>query len=340
MSSTVLDPLPVGSIDRFGLSVATATRDGTARKGTVYEPARFAAGVPVHFHPLGGSNFLGLYDGYWSAGTPSTTAAGRYTAKTAVARPAAIVVNAATGQLSVPSSLATFTLPISNYSSLRLNSAASSTNFVMTLCTGDSRAVLTHWNVTRDAHLERLGEYVIPDIVADGQTVRFDRGVYFDQPWIYVWGAGLTDHRIYTARQYLSKLGQPWLYQTDSGWSLTGATPSTTVTTLGPMSTVLWRKVTLITTVATSGSNKVGQIWSTASASDPWIKRAEVVIDTTAAWTGNGLMLQPQVAVNPAIVDPAAIGSIPLLRTAHLGSAGNESLVVSWDLYAVPLSMA
>lgn len=336
MGSTVLDPLPAGSIDRFGLSVATATRSGIARVGTVYDPVRFAAGVPVHFHPLGGPNFLGLFDGYWIAATPSTSTPGHYSAKTVVARPAAVIVNAATGQLSVPPGLSSFTLPVSAYTSLRLNSAASSTNFVMTLCTGDSRAVLSHWNVTPDGQLERRGEYVIPDIVADAQTVRFDRGVYFDRPWIYLWGAGLTDRRIYTARQYQSKLGAPWLYQTDTGWSATGATPSTTVTTLGPMSTVMWRRTALITTVATVGSNKVGQIWSTASASDPWVKRQETVIDTTAAWTGNGLMLQPQVAVNPAAVSPDAIGSIPFVRT----SSSAQSLLVSWDLYPVPQSMA
>lgn len=338
MGSTILDPVPPGSIDRFGLSIVTATRDGiNARMGTIYEPARFAAAIPVHFHPLGGSRYLGLFDGYWNAATPSTTTAGRYTAHTEVDVPAAAVIDAATGQISVPGGMVSFGLPIG----LPMTAAASSTNFVMTLHTGSGRAELAHWTINRDGSLQQLGAYSIPDITADGQAVCFDRGVYFNGPWIYLWGHGLTDHRVYTARQYISKLGSPWLVQTDDGWSTTGATPvGDSVTTVGPMSTVVHRGITLVTTVDTVGSNKVGVIWSTRSMTGPWIQRFLVTIDSTAAWLGGGLMLQPQVAPNPESVPTDAAAGIPWVRTTHAGSAGNEALVVSWGLYAVAPSLA
>lgn len=338
MGSTVLEPVPTGSIDRFGLSTATTTRNGLARVGTVYDPARFAAAIPVHFHPLGGTKFLGLFDGYWKDATVSTTTPGRHTAKTAVDAPAAAVIDAATGQLSVPTGVPSFTLPVSG--ALALTSAASSTNFVMTLSTGSGKALLHHWSISRDGSLLLMGEYSIPDIQTDSQTVRFDRGVYFDQPWIYLWGVGLADNRIYTARQYVSKLNRPWLYQTDHGWSPTGATPVLAATTVGPMSTVLWRGTTLVSTVATVGSDKVGQIWSTRTMTDPWILRHEAVIAPTTSWLGAGLMLQPQVIANPAAVADSAIGSIPWVSTAYVGTAGNEALGVSWGLFPVPQSMA
>ncbi len=318
--------------------MATTTRDGiTARKGTCYEPQRFAAAVPVHFHPLGGTRFLGLFDGYWGDATPSTALAGHYTAKTVVDKPAAVVIDAATGQVSVPPGLLDFSLP-GTVEGQRLLAAASSSTFVLTLTEVSGQVFLHHWNIDRDGYLGSLGVYAFHDIVtADAQQARLDRGVYFDGIFVYLWGSGLTDNRIYTARQYVSKLGDPWFYQTDEGWSPNGATAvGGGVTTLGPMSTMVVRGTSLVTTVAVDGPNQVGVIWATRTMTDPWTKLFQATIDTTTAWTGNGLMLQPQVRVNPAAMPPEAATAIPWVRTAR----ASDALTVSWGLFPVPPSLA
>lgn len=345
MSSTILEPVPPGSIDRLGLSSCTATRDGTPRVGTIWLPRSFAAATPVHFHPLGGNLFLGLFDGYWHTAAPSLTDAGHYVSHTEVPGPVAALIDAQVGTISPVTGQDSYALSVSARPGLKLVSASSSFTQLATLCTTDTLPVLGFWTTTVDNQLQSRGEFVVPTITADGQDVLFDAGVYIDKPWIYLWGRGLEDGRVYTARHNISLLGTDrWLYQTADGWvdvsalfdadNPRPATPVSGLSTEGPMSTVVLNGNTYVTTVATDGDDKVGQIWASKSMADPWRKVTETVIDTGATWTGNGLMLQPQVPPNDTEV--GATAAVPWVKTTYDDTEDNEALTVSWGIFAVP----
>lgn len=339
MGSTVIPVTPTGSLDRFGLSIATAARSAAdPRAGAIYHPADFAAAVPVHFHPLGGSRYLGLFDRYWSAGTPASGAAGRYSAHTTVNAPAAAVVDAALGTAAVvtgaPGYALGFRLP--TWSTARLVGAASASRFVYLLLSTNLGAVLSIWRLDPDDRFVAVAQVPIADLAVTGGVVRFDKGVYLDGPHLYLWGADTVTHAVYTARAFASTVAAEvvWDYQGDTGWHSSGATPVTGLSSVGPMSTVVFRSRTYLTTVALTGGTYVGQVWASHSMADPWTLVSSQVINASADWLGNGLMLQPQVTVNYAALPTGARAAIPMTWT-QASSVGGAGLDVRWDLLAI-----
>lgn len=344
MGSTVLPVTPPGSLDRWGLSIATATRTAAdPRAGAIYHPADFAAAVPVYCHPMGGARYLMLCDRYWTNATPATGAAGRYSTHTAVNAVSAAVVDAALGSAApargCPGYALDFRLP--TWTTARLVNAASVARFCYLLLDTDTGPVLAIWRLDPDDAFVVVNQVRLPDLVTEDATVRWNRGVYVDGPYLYLWGSDTVTHAVYTARVFTSKVGiAAFDYQSDTGWHPDGATPVVGgLTTLGPCSTVVFRKRTYLTTVALVGSDYVGRVWSSKTMTQPWALLAEHTINAAGAWLGNGLMLQPQVNVNYAEMPPDAAAALPMTWT-RAAADGGAGLDVCWDLLPIPASMA
>lgn len=345
MGTVTIDQVPAGSIDRDGLSVVTATSDAdVARSGAAYNPATFAAGIPIYFHPLGGSSFLGFFDGYWTAATPVKADAGMYSAHTAVVAPAVAVIDGSSGALSQLPGQSDFALLPAG----RLISVASASRAVYTMAEVDSVTSILVWRLDPTNALVNTKTIAVP---VSGDTT-YNRGLYVNGPYLYLWGSDSTTHDVYTARVLYARLGlDDWSYQTDTGWtnqpilnddgtvnqtSAQRSTPVTGLSTQGPMSTVVFQNRTFVTVVLSGGGNYTAAIYTSRNLNDPWVQVKTHVIAPTADWLGNNAMLQPQVTVNNGSVPGGGVTAIPYVLTWSTEDSGNEGLMVFWDLLSIP----
>jgi hypothetical protein len=343
------EPVPPGSLDRFGLSITTASRDpDDPRAGAIYHPTLFAAATPIYFHPMGGSRYLGLFDGYWTAATASRAEAGIYSAHTAVVAPAAAIIDASTGALSRLAGLDGFTML--GEDGAQLISAVGQSRVLYVLVDSGTPQI-TVWRLDPNDQLVFMRTVACP---VSG-PVTYDRGLYLDGPYLYLWGSDDTTHEVYTARVFTSRLGvDDWSYQTSAGWTnqplLAGdgavlttaaarATPVAGLHTQGPMSTVVFRGRTYASVTANHDGSYWGQIWCSRTMSEPWTMLKEHVIAATADWLGNNLMLQPQVGLNATALPDGAVAAIPYVLTYAEDTENGEGLRVFWDLLSIPASL-
>lgn len=342
MSSSAIDAVPTGALDRWGLTVTTSTRNGfDPRVGGMYDPLRMAAAVPVHFHAVNGPNYLALLNGYWNAATPSGVTPGHYTAHSAVIGPAAVMINASTGDIATPLGLSSYALPTSSPAATLVDAASSATFLFALLVPASGPVILAHFRLTPDGQVVAQREYPIATVLADsGKTVVFDRGVFVDGPWVYLWGSD-SDGLVYSSRALLGRLGGAWQMQSNDGWTdrvqdngRVHLTPVGGLVSQGPVSTLVFRGRTYVGVVI----NGSGEVWVSRSMSEPWTRLRSV--PTVTGVLQGGLSLQPQINASPDQMPADVITAVPMVHTTLDTSGGTAALLVSWDLLSIPRALA
>lgn len=328
------------SIDREGLSIVTANRTlEEPRKGTIYDPVSFAAGVPVHFHAFGPGQFLGLFSRRWTATTPGTNGPQSYATKTEKIEPSWLLINAKTGTSGAPAGNP-LTIPTKATSEGRfLRGACSRQDYLYTLSrlttTGDS--LVQFFRVSNKSTLTLQAEEIVPRY-GDNDDIFFTSGLYWHDQFIYLIGTG--PFGTYFARKPWSFIGiksKEWEFQHDKGWSID---PDEMVgvpglPAYGPSTAVVYRGVTYLTGVDIESGNCVGKIYRSKGLYDPWSLVRTVTMGPASSDLGSGVHLQslmPHPTAESELDDVSF--AVPFV-TSHLAST-SDRILVNWDLLPIP----
>lgn len=217
----------------------------------------------------------------------------------------------------------------------------------------DAGAVLQRLAVAADGTVSIAVEETLPTIVlGEDNTVVFDKGLQFQDPWLYLYGTDAND-RVYRIRKPASHVGankavltsttlsglvgtpQGWDYFNGSGYSLTPTEASPVhsalgiLTTAGPMSFASYRTTTVMTTVENVAGVRQGRVWRSV-VSRLAHKGEAIALGNADTYQGGGVALQPLLAANVAsgvaTAIPYVVSTIEDIATR---------LTVVWDLLPV-----
>lgn len=328
------------SVDAPGLSAATSTRgyEESSQKGSAYNPASLAAGVPVWFHPMRDGRFRAVWRTRWTAATPGS-APQRYTAHTADNTSTWSTVEAATGISDPPAAI-----PSGQSSPGLVVAGASRSGFLWLLRdTG-----LLQWFRESPAGLalhyeERLhvGVHRLAPTTTSMTTVGADEwlGVEVDMTAVRVYYAVAGE--LYSMEKPWGRVGDTtadWLFAGADGPSrYAGSAAPLGVSSAGPVSVARLRGRRWLTTVEVSSGAYTGRAWSSRGPHDPWAASPlSVPLGGSPGWCGAGIRLQPHLQVNAAAVAALpANAAVPYAwSVAHTGS-GESWVQTSWGLLVV-----
>lgn len=363
MSTSPPVQVPSTSIDTAGLSTLTSPRSFTdSRAGLMYNPSTWAASAPVGFYPMADGTFIEFASQVWTAATVSSTDPKSYSAHTASTVPSWIICDPR-GSTATP--LGGSTIPTNTPNTGRTLTAVwpkPPVFYLLNTMTTSSAtiAVLQYFRLTYPDHLPQLViEETLPTALHGSNTVRFDRGVYVVEPYVYVFGADIVTGAVFVMRKPSGKINinkvtglnpqssQPqiqntnWAYKTASGWShdATQAVPivtaTGTLTTNGPMSVAMNHSTTFLSTVTNSSGTYTANVLASRGAQDPWRVLGTAPLGSTG-YTGGTLQFVPLLQ---AITTPAnSLGAIPYVISTIVSGSGVSSLGVSWNTWPVPLN--
>lgn len=344
---TTRTQIPETSVDAEGISTVTATRTlADARSGMIYDPSELAAVTPVHLHPLTPGRYLMVFSRRWHDATVSDADPGAYTDYDEDTSPGWAIVES-TGARTAPGR--TYAVP--GPAGRTLTAACSNANTYLYLLSSlsDGGAVIQHfrWSPDRDSMLA-VAEETLPDVAADGQTVRFDRGVFISGQHLIVVGYGLTDNKIYLARKPWGRIGTnrvsgkpggdsiddpSWRYRSALGWDPdSAALDPFALTTHGPVSTAVYRDRLYLSTVDAADASRTAKVHTKRHALPDW-----TVVGTTAALgsTADDTYLGGTLQLQQHLRAPAQTLSVPYLTAVKTTSGGADRLSVVWNLLPV-----
>lgn len=351
MGSSPAAQVDVSSFDQAGISVATATRSATnSRLGSFYDNTTIAAGAPVHVHPLSSTQFLATFARRWTAATPSPTQAGYFSAYAEDTHPSWFILGSSGARTLVD---ATPGVPVATpgVAAPTLTDGASMGQYLYLLHSTSLGGLVQHFRVGTNGRVVPVNEEVLPDLVSQGVT--FDKGLALDHSYLTVFGSDSSGH-VFLARKPWGQIGSltyksakngdgthAWAYGTGSGWDANpaNATPEPGLMTNGPISHVRWRRSHYVATVATQGSDQVGQVYSQFP-SRPWVKQgAPVLLGSTSdgSYLGGTMQLQSNLLAPSALVNtPASETAIPYVTTQKVVSGVQHALTTTWGLLQLP----
>jgi len=324
---------------------------------------------------LGGTNYLMMMSQRWTTATPDAANPGAYTDYTPTTVPSWVHLNAANGHTSAINS--GFEIPMKTANDSRtLTSAVSRGNDMLwalyaTQSGETASAVVQHWHVNTVINTVNLrAEETIPAATNGDDQILFSAGLQWNSvitPYMYAYGLGSSTGQVYVARKTWARVGyvgtarnpvdSQWEVYTGDGWSpdLTQAGPVQTatgpLTSKGPLSfgyygmkralpgtTLGLTGYTFMSTVTAAGDARSAQIWSSLR-NRPWTPTGAPITlgNQGSTYLGGTLQFQPNVAANPAMIDPAASATaLPYLTSVMSTSGGASSINVDWGLLQVP----
>jgi hypothetical protein len=380
------DQVSSDAVDSVGVSVTIAPRRASdPRYGALYDISTLAASVPVHLHRLTNEQYLMIFSRRWHSATPSAGDPGGYTDFTEDTTPGWVKVSVPTGQRVTMSN--GYTIPlVSNYDTPVLVDAVSRSTeylYLLTSVNNGTKAVVSHWwqNTTTGAvikHAEEqvTGAYSRPantserawldmddaEHEATGDSVVFDRGLWFLSPHLIVIGAS-SDNRLFMARKPWGRIGinlieksnseygapmgtaedPRWSYFTGDGWSVdpSQAVPitdstGTVITSEGPVSVVTYRDQTWMSTVIAEGTNRSARIY-TQRGQRAWVAQDSIHLGSTA--DGSYLdTLRFQQQVPPSTTSDTMLNSdsaLVYVISTRSTTGGVSTLKNTWGLLPV-----
>lgn len=210
MASTATSQVPTGSLDTAGISISTATPTAdNVRAGTIYNPALLAAAQSVWFHPLFDGRYLMVNSRTWSAGTPAG-GIGYFSGYTESLDPSWLIVDGPSGAIAPVPNFPV--IPFRNSPDTAQVTAAASRppNYLFLLhqvsINDTVAAILQIMNITTSGAVTIAGEEILPTVAIDSDSVLFDRGVQFTNPYLTVYGCD-SANVVYAMRKPWAKIG-------------------------------------------------------------------------------------------------------------------------------------
>jgi len=362
MASTVTAQVPPGSVDTAGISISTATPTASnPRAGTIYNPTTLAAAQPCYFHPMFNGNYLMINAWTWWAGTPAG-GIGYYSGYNETPAPSWLIVDGASGATApVPNyPLIPFKNPVTTATVTAATSRHPGYLFLLHQVTLNNsvQAILQIMSIATSGAVTLTQEEILPTVALDSETVLFDRGLQYADPYMIVYGSD-SSGTVYTIRKPWAKIGVStqlnpttqthgavgatevaWSYNSGAGYTPdpTQLAPLTTVdgtslTTQGPISTAQVNNQLLITTVADNSGTYTGQVWSSRKGRPITAVGSSVALGTTATYLGGGLALQP--TLSAVTVPSGASAALPYVVSTKATAEGNDSLINTWGTFPV-----
>jgi hypothetical protein len=182
------------------------------------------------------------------------------------------------------------------------------------------------------------------------EQVRFDAGVYIYGADLVVIGRGLTSSSLYLMRKPWGRIGitaegyqgirneatriddPTWRYASATGWSADPAELSPLpVTSVGPVSVVMYRDRLIMTTVKATGGTRTAEVWYSRHVSPNWTKMPLTVALGTAGSTylGGTLQLQPEMQANTNTVAITALSAVAQTTPDKINITWTQVPVVS-----------
>ena len=327
------------SIDYSGISVVTASKDASfPRQGMIYDPLNLAAATPIYFHDLGENNYLAIFSQRWVNAVQSLSVPGHYTSYTANTTPSWAIVHSVNGAKEPVGG--SFVIPMVTKNDSRVVTAACS-RMINLLCllntvtyAGMNYAVVQTFHCANNGVVNRISEETIPNLVADGQTVIFDRCIYLSDPFLIAVGSGSDDNSLYLARKRYATVGSassPWEYQTARGWTANAdeiqrlmSTDGEVMTTHGPCSAASYRGTICMSTVQANESSRSARLY--ISNGLQWTPGTSFPLGDAGSSYLGGLYLQPLLG---AAGQTSAAG-YPFVTSQLVGSGGEHSILTAW----------
>lgn len=343
MSTESTDQVATSSIDRPGVSVATASRNArSARAGVIYDQNSLAAAQPIWFHPTPGGSFLTLFSRRLTSATTggfSETGTMLYQSATLDGAPSWAVLNPATGSRGPVQPV-----PSRKPGTRTLTAAISRGEYLFTLnlhqAPGSNQvnALLQHFRVTpRDSIILEEEEFV-----PNGLGL----GLWADRSHIWVFGKN-DKNEMGLARKNWGRIGtnrdpnatRNWQYRGLDGWysdpkkmaSIPGPNdrglPADGPCSVGQLRDKFYLAATAkIPAVQPSGENPYVparwqcQIYTTRQVNETWsaFPGDAIPLGDEDTYQGGGVYLQPQLGLSRGFSQVVTSSGVTLLRpTSH-----------------------
>lgn len=354
MATTFSSGAPAtGSYDAHGISVSVSPT------GSFFD-SEFAAAIPIHFHNLDGTKFLGVFSQRWHSVSRSTTDPTMFTSYTVDSSPSWAVFDGINGQhYSISGQYGPNPPTKIAYASRILTGACSHNNtylFLMQRYTdsvGSTFGVVSHFHINPLTwQVSLLAEEQISDIyVGTSKTVvTFGKGIRYEGYYLIFAGTDSSGN-IYLARKNWGYIGGPQKleYLSDRGWGQdsTTAVPikdvdGTNITSAGPVSFGSYRSKTWISVLENTAGVMTAQVYGSSGLWNSWTQETTqqpYALGTVGStYMGGTVCFQPVLRPNTDRVSETCISAIPIVYSVQGVSGSNRSINTKWDLWPVPVS--
>lgn len=322
------------SVDTAGVSTVTATRTVAApRQGTIYNPATFAAAVPVWFHRTQDGRYLALFSTSWTAATAAYHDGPQvFSDFTEVTAPVRAYIDPTTGTIDGP-------YPVSSNQdgALTLRAAVSRSDYLFTLGTLDEVAWVQHWRINDRGLLILQGEESVP--------LGYELGLHVDGNYLWVFGADVDGH-LARVRKNWARIGtnadpnMQWQYEGVRGWYADPAMHAPMLPHLpaaGPVSVATFRDRTYLATTEHSAGAYAAEIYTQRIVEQVWLRVGDTVIPLgdDDVYMGGGVYLQPQLVANKVLVAAGANTGVPYVTSVRVVVGDDQAILTEWGMLSV-----
>lgn len=178
-------------------------------------------------------------------------------------------------------------------------------------------------------------------------TIRFDRGLYLQDQYLYVFGASAAG-KVCMARKRWGRVGiytSEWEYFTGTGWDTDSTevqqltTTGGLLTSVGPISAFSFEQNRVrIAVVTATGSSRYAQVYSRTNALD-WKPAGTPILLGSAAdgsYQNGTLQFHPQLRVVEDLIEtPDSSTAIPYCFTKKIFGTGTSGLKVTWGAWQI-----
>ena len=178
-------------------------------------------------------------------------------------------------------------------------------------------------------------------------TIRFDRGLYLQGQYLYIFGASAAG-KVCMARKMWGRIGissTDWEYSTGVGWDTdtTEVQQETTttgmLTSVGPISAFSFEQNRIrIATVTATGNNRYAQVYSRANTLDWRPTGTPTLLGSVSdgSYQNGTLQFHPQLrAVESLVETPESSAAIPYCYTKKIFGSGTSALKVFWGAWQI-----
>lgn len=342
------------SLDAHGISISVSDRQASAPLHGSFCDSDFATAVPVHFHNLDGTKFIGLFSQRWHAAPRTTTDPNSFSSHTVDSSPSWAAFDGLNGHhYSIAGQYGPNPTTKVSYDSRVLTGACSRNSTYLYLMQrytsgGATFGVVSHFHINPLTwQMNLLGEEVISDITVGSQKVSFGQGIKYEDPYLIFAGTDASGN-VYLARKNWGYIGGPQKteYQSGRGWSQdpSQALPLKTstgasLTSAGPVSFGSYRSKTWISVLENNSGEMTAKIYGSSGLWDSWAieNSASYNLGTSGStYLGGTVCFQPVLRPNTARVSETCISAIPIVYAVR--NVSNTSINIKWDLWPVPIS--
>lgn len=320
------------AVETAGVSTITATRTpANPRRGTIYNPATFAAAVPIWFHRLQDGRYLAIFKSRWHTATATYDIGPLMFSAHSESGPCYAFIDPTTGTIEGP-----YDWPDLDV----INSAVSRNDYLFAVGELNGTPVVQHFIITRFGGLQPQGSEVVP--------LGFNLGLFADGHHLYVFGDNGAG-RLARIRKNWGRIGinnDPqfqWEYQGEKGWytNVDEATPmksdgNTYIPAAGPVSVAKHLRWFYLTAVTHSSGSYYAKTYSARDIDQRWRWYGDVAaLGLDADYLGGGAYLQPQLVVTSDLLPDGTTTGFPYVISQRVAAGSNRAILTEWNIVSV-----